>query len=271
MTKKAEELNNLITSSYQALEEDRRQSESSRTGPQPDVATEHETPAARHRLEVSTSDRGLFRNWLNLVRTAGGKVPYGLGLAIMLLAAIGLAVFGVNDAGTPSNESADTATGLDQDSPAVPEPDSVDNASATPEFVDTDGSNPLSGTWVMYWRNAEDTDSAAFTLRFNGVNGGSVEVLNDNTESDTWIELDGNTLRFGFTRTSTPPASWPADVPFPAEALDEKTEFNGTRVSDGQFLGNSYRDGWECQPDLTPPCSTNPNPDFYTAWIEQEP
>lgn len=273
MTKEAEELHDLITSSHQALEEDRKQSESSRTEPKPDIAAEHQAPAGRREQRLSSSDRGLLRGWSKLLEIVGGKLAYGAWFLILVLVVMAFVFFGGDDTGAPSNENAGTATELDQDSAATPEPDSVDVASAVPEFVDADGSTPLNGTWVMYLRNSEGTDKAAFTLRFNGVNGGTVEVLNDETESDTWIELTGDELRFGFTRTFQASANWAENtaIPFPAGGWDEKSEFKGTRVSDGQFSGNWYRDDWECRPDVNPPCSTKPDPSLHTAWIEQEP
>lgn len=186
----------------------------------------------------------------------------------MMLIAIGLALFAGDDASAPSSESDDAATEADQDGSATPD---AAAASDVPEFVDAGGATPLNGTWVMYWRNAEGSENPAFTLQFNGVNGGSVDVLNDETESDTWIEFDGDELRFGFTRTFDAPEKWPEGTPFPAGGWEEKSEFVGTRVSDGQYLGNWYRDDWECRPDRTPPCSTGPDPSFFTSWIEQEP
>ncbi len=197
------------------------------------------------------------------MKISGSKLPYGVGLLILMLAAIAVVLLRSDDASAPTNESTDQATQVDQDSPATAEQTDTDAASAVPEFVDADGGTPLNGTWTMYWRNSEGSESAAFTLRFNGVNGGTVEVLNDETESDTWIEFDGDELRFGFTRTFTGNS-------YPAGGWDEKSEFTGAQVSDGQFLGRWYRDDWECSPDLVPPCVTKPDPSFYTAWIEQE-
>ena len=85
MTKEAEELHNLITSSHRALEEDRKQAESSRTEPKPDVASEHETPAARRRQPLSSGDRGLWRSWIELLETVGGRLAYGAGFLILAL------------------------------------------------------------------------------------------------------------------------------------------------------------------------------------------
>jgi len=271
MTKEAEELHNLITSSHQALEEDRTPSESSGTEPTPDIAPERETPPARHRPQPSSHGRGLWQSWIDLVGAVGGRLAYGAGFLISVLVVLAFVIFGGDDADAPSNEGAEPATELDQDSTATPEPDSADAAAAVPDFVDADGATPLSGTWVMYWRNVEGNDSPAFTLRFNGVNGGSVEVLNDETESDTWIEFDGDELRFGFTRTFDLSDNWPEGTPYPAGGWDEKSEFKFTRVSDGQFLGTWFRDDWECRPDRTPACATNPIPNSFTAWIEREP
>jgi hypothetical protein len=271
MSKEAEELHELVTSSYLALEEDRKQSAPSRTESNRDTAAEGRTPAAQRRHERSGTDDNLLRKWIDLVRSVGGKLPYGVGFLIIMLAAIALVFLRGDDAGAPSNESIDQAAELAQDGPATPDPADADAASAVPEFVDADGGTPLSGTWTMYWRNSEGTDSAAFTLRFHGAEGGTVEVLNDETESDTWIVLDGEELRFGFTRTFQAPAKWPADNPYPAGGWDEKSEFTGQRVSDGQFLGRWYRDDWECRPDFVPPCVTQPDPAVYTAWIEQKP
>jgi hypothetical protein len=266
MTKEAEKLHELITSSYQALEEDRKQSATGRSEQPPDIAAENRPPVDRRRRRLSRGDRGLLRSWWELHRIAGAALALAaLMLLVLVVVALGLSR---DDAGSPSSEN---ATELDREGPATPEPESVDAEAAGPEFIDADGSTSLTGTWTMYWRNAADTDSAAFTLRFNGVNGGTVEVLNDETESDTWIELEGDELRFGFTRTFQAPASWPPGSPFPAEGWDETSEFRGTRVSEGQFLGTWYRDDWECRPDLTPPCSTKPDPRLFTAWIEQEP
>jgi hypothetical protein len=221
-------------------------------------AQENATPSVQRR-QLSSSDRGPLRNWFDLVKTAGGRIPYGVGFLILLLVVIGLVFFGGDDASAPSNEGAETTTELDQDSQATTEPHSGEVASAVAEFVDADGATPLSGTWVMYWRNSEDTDSPAFTLRFNGVDGGTVEVLNDETEFDTWIEFDGDVLRFGFTRMMER-VDWP-----------EKSDFTGTHISDGQFLGNWFRDVWECDPNRTPPCVTEPDQVSYTAWIERQP
>jgi hypothetical protein len=153
---------------------------------------------------------------------------------------------------------------------ATSSPDQSDVV-APPE-PDAEGSSdegPLSGTWTMWWRNAENSDNVAFTLRFNGLNTGTVEVLNDENEFDTSFTFEDDGLSFGFTRMFEPPPNWPEDNPF--GGWPEKSTFEGTRVSDGQFLGKWFRDDWECRPERQPPCVTKPEPNVYTSWLEREP
>jgi len=136
--------------------------------------------------------------------------------------------------------------------------------------VDADATDPLSGTWNMVWRGDDGAEGTAFTLRFEGADTGTVEVLNDENESETWFELDGDVLRLGFTRTFAKPPSWPADSPFPSGGWPENTTFEGDRDSDGSFLGTWYRDDWECNPGLNPPCSYKDVRMSFAARAERE-
>jgi len=163
-----------------------------------------------------------------------------------------------------------TVTPADTTAPGVTGPEGTESLD---DESDADGSNdegPLSGTWSMWWRNAENSENVAFTLRFDGLNTGTVEVLNDEDAFDSWFEFEDDVLRFGFTRMFEPPANWPAGNPFPAGGWPENSTFEGTRDSDGQFLGKWYRDDWECRPELSPPCSYKDVRTFSVAWVERE-
>ncbi|PKQ17575.1 MAG: hypothetical protein CVT68_07820 [Actinobacteria bacterium HGW-Actinobacteria-8] len=148
--------------------------------------------------------------------------------------------------------------------------DGGDAAPAASEAVDADAPGPLSGTWNMVWRGDDGAEGTAFTLRFEGAYTGTVEVLNDENESETWFELEGDVLRFGFTRTFAKPTSWPADSPFPAGGWPENITFEGDRGGDGSFLGTWYRDDWECNPRLNPPCSYKDVRISFPARVERE-
>lgn len=123
----------------------------------------------------------------------------------------------------------------------------------------------------MVWRGDDGAEGTVFILRFNGSNTGTVDVLNDENESETWFELEGDVLRLGFTRTFQKPTSWPADSPFPAGGWPEQTTFEGDLDGNGSFLGTWYRDDWECIPGLNPPCSYKEVRMSFAARVEREP
>ena len=223
---------------------------------------QHETSAEYHH----DLHRARFQTALQrLARTTGGKLGAAFALLSFLIALAVIASFSGGDAkSTPLNDGGDAAP-----KPSVTRPD--DAATGPSEVVDADDATPLSGTWVMFWRNSQGSENAAFTLRFNGSNTGNLEVLNDDNESETWFELEDDVLSFGFTRTFEAPTNWPAGNPFPPDGWPENSTFEGDRDSDGNFLGKWYRDDWECSPDVSPPCSYNLERTFFSAWLEREP
>ena len=116
--------------------------------------------------------------------------------------------------GDESEGSADTQPSVTESpvvQPSVAQADLV--APTEADAADSSDEGPLSGTWSMWWRNANDSDSVAFTLRFNGLDTGTVEVLNDENAFDTSFTFEDDRLSFGFTRMFEPPPNWPADNP----------------------------------------------------------
>lgn len=128
-----------------------------------------------------------------------------------------------------SNDSATESTITDQGA--------VSSESASD--AEGSGSNtagPISGTWAMYW---EGSDNRAFEITFTGSDTGTLEILNDDTESLTSFTVEGDQVRFKFTRTFVVSSGkWP-----------EKSTFEGTLTGLHEMTGTWARQDWECSPD----------------------
>jgi hypothetical protein len=107
-----------------------------------------------------------------------------------------------------------------------------------------------SGTRAMYWTNANGEEDQAFTIRFDGDDRGTIEILNDDTEYDTVFRLlDGGKVWFTSTRVfDIQGVAWP-----------EITIFEGTFVRADKISGEWAREDWECLPGRDPPCKYLPD------------
>ncbi len=102
---------------------------------------------------------------------------------------------------------------------------------------------PISGTWAMYWTNSKGSESQAFTITFTGSDTGTLEILNDDTESNTTFKVKGDEVMFEFTRTfQAPIGDWP-----------EKSRFVGILKGRNEMSGEWAREDWECWPDQDKP------------------
>ncbi len=115
-----------------------------------------------------------------------------------------------------------------------------DQAEVETEPVETDGAKdqaeaegPISGEWTLRWTNAEGNTSSAFVLRLNGVDSGTVDVLNDETDYDGFFELEGDDLSMSWTRVLE--NTGPSSDYFVGKVFDEDT-----------IEGTWYRPGSEC-------------------------
>lgn len=116
----------------------------------------------------------------------------------------------------------------------------------------------LSGTWSLWWTNSLGDESVAFTIRFLGVRDGTVEILNDETETDTSFEWNGDEVSFRFTRLVGD-----RNVP-------EESRWEGTWSSSAEWEGTWSREDWECPP---PPgdCTIGPGfTDFDSRLVRED-
>jgi hypothetical protein len=116
-------------------------------------------------------------------------------------------------------------------------------------ILDSSDANNLKGTWAMYWTNANGSENQAFTIRFDGGDKGTLEILNDDTEFDTTFRFDGDRVWFTFTRI------------FDIEISDSQTiKWPEIRIFEGSFhgldeiSGEWAREDWDCVPDRDTPC-----------------
>lgn len=131
-----------------------------------------------------------------------------------------------------SNDSAAASTVAD---PGAASAGSDSDTEGSP----SDAAGPISGTWAMYWTNSEGSENQAFTITFTGSDTGRLEIHNDDTESETSFTVDGDQVRFKFTRThKTATGNWP-----------EGSTFEGALTGPDAMVGVWARQGWECSPD----------------------
>ena len=128
---------------------------------------------------------------------------------------------------------------------------SLVEASADQTSVDdANGDGPLGGsTWNMWWTNSEGSESVALVIRFIGDTSGTIEILNDDTESATSFELNDDALSFEFTRLIGD-----REVP-------ERSKWDG-EFDPGRYLvasGTWQREDWSCPP---PPSACEIGPGF---------
>ena len=122
--------------------------------------------------------------------------------------------------------------------------DSADPIDSAEGSIDSTA-GPLSGTWAMYWTGDSQSESQAFTITFTGADTGTLEILNDDTESATTFEVEGDQVTFEFTRAfDVPNGEWP-----------EKSVFVGVLQGRNEMSGEWSRQGWECRPEPDAGCS----------------
>ena len=113
----------------------------------------------------------------------------------------------------------------------------------------------LSGTWDMYFTNSEGTESIGFTVRFIGADAGTVEILEDTTVRDASFDVDGDQVRFTFTRVfDLPTGDWP-----------ETSVFEGTLTGDDRMIGEWERQDWSCEPGRDPVCKYGEKPTKFRS------
>lgn len=120
--------------------------------------------------------------------------------------------------------------------------------------VNSDAVGPLSGTWTMYWTPKKMTERPAFTVRFTGTDRGTVEILNEDTESNAHFRLDGDLVWFTFTRVFDIETDDSGIVKWP-----EISVFEGAFTGVDGISGEWAREAWDCVPDRDPPCVIKPD------------
>ena len=139
------------------------------------------------------------------------------------------------------SDSGTESTVTDQDAVSSEPTSDTAGSISEPEASISDTAGPISGTWAMYWTNSEGSESQGFTITFTGSDTGTLEIHEDDTESQTSFTVEGDQVRFKFTRTfdlEEPFGDWP-----------EGSTFNGTLMGRNEILGKWARQGWECSPD----------------------
>jgi hypothetical protein len=126
---------------------------------------------------------------------------------------------------------------------------------ATGPAASVDSVGPVSGTWNMFWTNSEGTESHGFTVRFIGTETGKVEILEDATEYDATFQVNGDQVRFTFTRVfDLPTGAWP-----------ETSVFEGTLTGADRMIGELERQDWSCEPGRDPVCACGPEPTRFAS------
>jgi len=134
------------------------------------------------------------------------KKDHRLGWLFMVMMFFLLVLGGLALTSRTSERSSDSST-LDDSSDAGLGSQVVADplAGASEEIVEPpseEADGPLSGVWNMYWTNSEQSENVGLIFQFVGVDSGTVEVLNDETEHEfeTSFTLDGDYLSVEFTR-----------------------------------------------------------------------
>lgn len=131
-----------------------------------------------------------------------------------------------------------------------------------------DGSSdagPLSGTWTMWWINDDGSRSDAFIIRFNGVDSGTLEILNDETEIDTFFTVDGDLVTLGFTRLRALDPKY-----YTQESVAAISFFIGEFEDDNSINGLWEREGYSCSPDGDPQCVLGTDPSSHPAGLVRD-
>lgn len=123
----------------------------------------------------------------------------------------------------------------------------------------TGAAGPTSGTWDMYWTNAEGNESVGFTLRFMDDEYGTVEFPDDDRAYDGTWDINGERISFGIAR----------DFDGPDWSVTEWSSFEGTLVNPDLITGNWLRDDWSCTPGDG--CSTKPVPAESDSRLVRQP
>ncbi len=130
----------------------------------------------------------------------------------------------------------------------------TDQGAASSESA-SDAEGSISGTWAMYWTNDAGSENQAFTITFTGTDTGTLEIHNDETESQTSFTVEGEKVEFEFTRTMS------TDI----DDVLEESSFLGTLAGADLIVGDWGRQDWKCWPDPNAGCRTTPNWDWYPS------
>ena len=157
-----------------------------------------------------------------------------------------------------------TVTPSHTTAPSVADPEGTESLDE-PEGDGSSDEGHLSGTWTMWWVNANGQRSDAFTIRFNGVDSGTLEILEDETEIDTFFTVDGDLVTFGFTllRPLDPEYYTQESVPAISFFIGEFEDANSVE-------GLWEREGYSCSPDTQPQCNLGTNPSTHPAGLIRE-
>lgn len=157
-----------------------------------------------------------------------------------------------------------TVTSVGTTAPGVTAPAATEPA-AESEGDGSSDAGPLSGTWIMWWINANGTRNDAFRIRFNGVGSGTLEILNDETEIDTFFTVDGDLVTFGFTRLQALDPEY-----YTQDNVPDISFFIGEFEDDNSIEGLWTNEGYSCSPVDEPPCVLGTEPFTDVAGLTRE-
>ena len=155
-----------------------------------------------------------------------------------------------------------------EDTPTPDQSDAVAPAESDAADSITDG--PLSaGTWAMYRTNVAGNEGWLFDIRFEGVEMGTLEILNLETEYNTKFDVNDDRVSFKFTELTY------LQPPYKTDAIEVVSSFEGT-LTDADTIGGTWKvENWHCFPDRDPECTLgNPinenSPDWKKEYLEFE-
>ena len=157
-----------------------------------------------------------------------------------------------------------TTTSATSTAPGVTTLDATEPA-AGPGGEGSSDADPLSGTWTMWWINDDGSRSDAFTIRFNGAESGTLEILNDETEIDTFFTVDGDLVTLGFTRLQALDPKY-----YTQESVADISFFIGEFEDGNSIDGLWEREGYSCSPDGHPQCVLGTDPISLPAGLVRD-
>lgn len=129
----------------------------------------------------------------------------------------------------------------------------------------SEAEGPLSGTWIMWFIKPDGNRGDVFRIRFNGVDSGTLEILNNETEIDTFFTVDSDLVTFGFTLLSPLNPEYYTQENVPAVSF-----FIGEFEDDNSIDGLWENEGYSCSPADEPPCVLGAEPFTQVAGLIRE-